>query len=414
MLGLLRRRDFALLWFGGLVSTLGDWALLAALPVYVYQLTGSTLATGGMFAALMAPRLLLGSIAGVFVDRWDRRRTLVVANALLAVNVVLLIFVTTADRLWAVFVVAAVQSSLAQLVQPAEGALLPRLVPADALVRANALNALKNDLARLVGPAVGGLVVGYVGLTGVALLDSASFIMAAALVALISVDVGVRGGTPAAEGDAVPAGIWHQWRDGLRLVARSRTLAVIFAFLAITGIGEGFMAALFAPFVIDVLGGGDPAFGWFLSAQAVGGLVGSAVVARWGATARPARLLGFGALGMGSIDLMIFNSPAVLPGLVLPLLLMVVVGLPIAGLSIGRTTLVQAAAEDEYRGRVLGALSTTAALSSLVGTVLGGLLGDRVGIVTLLNVDGIAYCLAGSMVLVTLRSAPVAERVRPA
>jgi MFS family permease len=115
---------------------------------------------------------------------------------------------------------------------------------------------------------------------------------------------------------------------------------------------------------------------------------------------------------MGSIDLMIFNSPAVVPGLALPLVLMVVVGLPIAGMSIGRTTLVQASAEDEYRGRVLGSLGTTVALASLVGTILGGLLGDRVGIVTLLNVDGIAYCLAGIMVLVTLGSAPLAERAR--
>jgi MFS family permease len=195
-------------------------------------------------------------------------------------------------------------------------------------------------------------------------------------------------------------------------VARSRTLAALFAFLALTGLGEGVMAALFAPFVVAVLGGGDLAYGWLLSAQAVGGVVGSAVIARWGAAIRPVRLIGLGAIAGGGIDLLIFNGPALLPGLTLPLVLMVVVGVPFSAMSIGRATLVQTATADQYRGRVLGALQTTAALSTLLGTVAGGLLGDHVGIVAMLNVDGVVYCLAGIMLLVALRSAPIATPAR--
>jgi MFS family permease len=69
----LRERDFALLWFGGLVSMMGNWMLSIALPIYVYQLTDSTLATSAMLAAQMLPTLLFGSVAGVLVDRWDRK-----------------------------------------------------------------------------------------------------------------------------------------------------------------------------------------------------------------------------------------------------------------------------------------------------------------------------------------------------
>lgn len=414
MLSLLRRRDFALLWFGGLVSMTGDWALRAGLPVYVYHLSGSTLATGAMVAASLIPRLVLGTIAGVFVDRWDRRRLLVVANLLLAMTVLALVLVDSSERLWVVFVVAVVQSSLAQFVQPAEGVLLPRLVPPEDLVAANALNALNNDLARLVGPPLGGLVVGYLGLTGVSLLDSATFLVAAGLVFLIATDAQSQPGPALAGSGPVPAGVWGQWWEGLGLVARSRTLAALFAFLALTGLGEGVMAALFAPFVVAVLGGDDLAYGWLLSAQAVGGVVGSAVIARWGATTRPVLLVGLGAIAGGGIDLLIFNGPALVPGLALPLVLMVVVGVPFSAMSIGRMTLVQIATTDRYRGRILGALQTTAALSTLVGTVAGGLLGDRVGIVAMLNVDGIVYCLAGIVLLVALRSATMIAPVRAA
>src|SRR3954471_13907003 len=77
---LFHRRDFALIWLGSLISLTGDWMLQAALPVYVYSMTGSTWATGGILAIIVTPYLLFGSIAGVLVDRWDRQRTLVIAN----------------------------------------------------------------------------------------------------------------------------------------------------------------------------------------------------------------------------------------------------------------------------------------------------------------------------------------------
>ena len=139
MFALLRQRNFGYIWIGGLVSLVGDWMLLTALPVYVYQLTGSTLATGAMLAARVVPRILLGSVAGVFVDRWDRRQTLIVANLLLAVGLLPLLLVSSGQELWLVYLIAFVQSAVAQFVTPALGALLPNLVAERELLRANSL-----------------------------------------------------------------------------------------------------------------------------------------------------------------------------------------------------------------------------------------------------------------------------------
>jgi MFS family permease len=77
---LLRYRDFRLLWLAGLVSFTGNVAFVIALPLHIYRMTGSTLATAGVFAANFLPRILLASVAGVYVDRWDRKRVMVTAD----------------------------------------------------------------------------------------------------------------------------------------------------------------------------------------------------------------------------------------------------------------------------------------------------------------------------------------------
>jgi MFS family permease len=182
----LRQRNFALLWFGSLISITGDWMLLVALPIYVFRLTCSALATGAMFAAGLLPNVLFGSVAGVFVDRWDRRRTMVIANLLLTISILPLLIVPTTGLLWVVYAVAFVQSCVGIFNEPAENSLLPRLVEGEHLVAANSLNAMNNNIARLAGPALGGLVVGWLGLAGVVIVDAASYLLAAALIWLIS------------------------------------------------------------------------------------------------------------------------------------------------------------------------------------------------------------------------------------
>src|SRR4051812_16418604 len=90
---LVRHRSFACVWSAGLVSMIGDWMLWVVLPIRVYELSGSPLATAVLIAALLCPQLLLGSFAGVLVDRWDRRRTMVATSALQAVAVLPLLLV---------------------------------------------------------------------------------------------------------------------------------------------------------------------------------------------------------------------------------------------------------------------------------------------------------------------------------
>jgi len=120
MLATLRQRNFALLWLGGLISLAGDWVLMIGLPIYVYLLTHSVLALSITLLVASIPNIVLGSLAGVFVDRWDRKRTMVITSLLLALALLPLLLVRTAERVWIIYLVAFVEACLEQFFAPAQ------------------------------------------------------------------------------------------------------------------------------------------------------------------------------------------------------------------------------------------------------------------------------------------------------
>ncbi len=401
MLRVLRQRNFALLWLAGLISMMGDWMLIVALPITVYQLTDSPVATSGILIANRIPSLFLGSIAGVFVDRWDRKRTMVIVNLLRAPVLLLLLAVDSADTVWIAYVVTFVVSTMSQFFGPAENALLPTLVDRDYLVPANALNGLNNNLARLAGPAVGGSVAGLYGLRGVVIVDALSFLVGAALIAAIATDAVLAREPHSAPGPERNLG--KEWVAGLRLIRSSRALLVVFGVMAISALGEGFFGSLFWVFVDETLGGGTLEAGWLMSAQAVGGLLGSLVVGNWARQVSPMRLLGWGAIGLGITDLALFNYPAFTSGIWLGLLFLCLAGFPVSAFSTGFTTVIQTEAEDAYRGRVFGALSTTMGLVMILGASIAGPLTERFGVVPVLSVQSASYPVAGIFALTAMQ-----------
>ena len=413
MLRVLRQRNFALLWIGGLISMVGDWVLFVGLPFEVYRQTGSTLATGGMILALLIPRIAFGSVAGVYVDRWDRRRLMIAVNLLLAAFLLPLLAVETLG-LWVVYLVLIVESTLEQLFTPAEVALLPNLLEGgpEQLVPANALSGVNRHLARFIGPLVGGVVVATGGLTAVAVVDAVSFLVAASLISAIRYVAPTGPDHPPLEEETLSA--WRrligEWREGLRVVWHQPVLRALLVFFAITSIGEGLTFTLFVPWVTEALHSDSAGYGALLSTQAIGGLAGALVIGRFGARVNPLRLLIVGALIFGAIDLVLFTYPVVFPFLAPALVGMVIVGVPGAAMGAGITTLQQTQAEDRHRGRVIGAIGALAGISSLIGAILAGFLGELLPVVLLLVVQGSGYVIGGVLVAVMTRSRPRAPR----
>ena len=293
-----------------MISQAGDWVLLIGLPIYVYILTRSLLATSITFAAGIVPQIVLGSVAGVFVDRWNRKRTLVVANLLLAVALAPLALVRTPDHVWIVYIVIFAETCFEQFTVPAQNALLPALVTEEQLVPANALNSLSSNLSRLVGPALGGVIAGYFGLTGIVVVDAIVFSAGGAVLSGIAPSAAQGNASKANEASNPLANLRREWASGLRVLFSSRTLWVLVATFTISALGEGVFGVLYPVFVYQALHGGATEIGELMSAQAVGGLLGGVVAGWLGARLLSRWSIGLNWLAFGAISIVIYGAPA--------------------------------------------------------------------------------------------------------
>jgi Na+/melibiose symporter-like transporter len=405
-------RDLRLLLAAGLISMTGDWVLSVGLVYTVYDVTGSTLASAGALLAAFVPQVVTGLFAGVFVDRWSRARTMVLGNLLLAVGLLPLLLVDGAGRIWMVYAVLAATSVIEVFVATADSAMLPLLVEEEGRLTANALNGQVAQVARLVGGSVGGVVAAVGGLGAVVLVDGATFLLAALLVQLIRTSTKAA---PAEVEDSEVTGrlasIASEWRDGARTVSRSRALKVVLVFTLVTSVGEGIMGTLFTPFVKDVLEGNAATLGTISSSQAVGGILGGFVAAaagrRWGARV----LFGWGAVLFGLVDLAIFLYPTLYVAAWPAVMGMVLVGFPGAVVVAARTTLMQDHSTDAQRGRIFALLFGVSSLSLGIGATCAGFLGESVGIIPILALQGGGYVVAGLMVLALLTGSSSAKPV---
>ena len=417
MLVALRQRNFALLWFGQLISLTGDYVLIVALPFYTYQLTGSVLATGVMFLVQALPGLFLGSLAGVFVDRWDRRWTMIASDLLRAAVLLFLLLVRSSDLVWIIYAVAFTEQLISLFFIPAKGAIIPNLVEEQHLMAANSLNSTSDAITRLVGPPLGGALLALLGLSSTVFVDSVSYLVSAVMILLISMPTRLL---PAGEALAVDqkeetqqktksgmlvtlAGVWREWLDGLRLVIHERILLTLFVAGAIIMLSQGIINVLIVVFVKAILHGDASTFGLLITFQGIGMLAGAVLVGQLGKRLKPAYLLALGTVPAGMAVLAIVN----IANIVLTLALIAVVGVLVVSFFITEQTLLQSAIADEYRGRVLGAYGTTSSLFYIIGIGCGSVLGGLLGVVGALDIAGALFALAGVVALLMLRGVPV-------
>jgi predicted MFS family arabinose efflux permease len=388
MIATLGHRDFRLLWTGQLLSSLGTWLLFVAVPYRVFELTGSPLATGLTLVAAL-PATLLGPLAGVLVDRWDRRLTMLAADLGRAVAILPFLLFHRADQLWLVYTALVAESLLAQLFDPAAQALLPGLMGRGReLTSANALLSIVAAVSRLLGASLGGVVFAAWGLETLVWVDAGTYLASAASLALLRWRPAGAPGRRAAVGGMDLLG-------GMRHLVGSPPLrgllAVTVAFLA----ANGAFTALLVPDVQLRLHAAAGALGLVLAATGAGFLVGApagrALLHRIGVRATMSLSL----LGTGLAFLVWFSTER----LGVAIGSAVVAGAFAIVFLVGRRTQVQQLTPDRLLGRASAAFLAAEAAASLGGTALGGSAAGLVGLGPAVAGAGAVILAAGLLVI---------------
>ncbi|WP_018681417.1 MFS transporter [Actinokineospora enzanensis] len=393
MRDLLRERAFARLWIAGLFAETGEWMLQVALPVYVYQATGSAGSTALTMAAGILPMVLLSPVAGVLADRWDRRRLLwgvclaqaVVAAPLLAMS---------GHSAVLIYVVMAAQSALASLFEPSRNALVPALVGTERLTAANGLMGFNSSISRLAGSSLGGLVLGTSGLGWVVCGYLAALLVAAALL----LPRFTRPATPPPRQPMLAA-----WLEGLAEFRDERRLRVTGLALGLTSLAQGMFLVLFVVFVTGPLHGGDAQVGLLRGIQAVGGLAAGVSIAALSRRVAPAVSLGVGTVALGVLSGVIWNLPSLTTSDWVYLVLFGAVGAPAVFCTAGALTMVQTSARPDRAGRVLATAYAGMAGCQTVGMLAAGALVSVWSLDVLLDLQAVLLVVAGLVALVGLR-----------
>ena len=332
--------DFRRLWLGSLLSAIGGQMTVFAVALQTYLLTGSSLAVGAVGLADALPAIALGLLAGSVVDAHDRRMLVLVASSaqlLVSVGFAAQAF-AGADQVWLLYALVAVQSMARSVNAPARRTFMPRLLPAAQLPAGAALTMLVMHASMVVGPSLAGLVAATGGLKLCFLIDAVSFL--GALYGVYRLPPMRPHGAPARPG---PRAVL----DGLRFLRGNRVLAgALIADLNATVLAMPI--ALFPAINAERFGGSPRTLGLLTTAIAIGGIVGSGLSGPVGRL----RYQGRGILVAGAVWGASLAGFGMVDGLAASLTLLAVAGLADVSSVVLRTTVIQLATPDAYRGRI--------------------------------------------------------------
>lgn len=363
--------DFALIWVGQVVSLFGSGLTAFAVGVWVYEVTGSVtrFTLIAFFATL--PAIALSPIAGALVDRWDRRRAMIVADsgAAAATLVLVLLLVTGQLALWHIYILVAVGAAFSTLQFPAFSAAVSLMLPKEQLGRAAGMMQLGEAGGQIMAPLAAGALLVSLGLAGVVTIDLVTF-----GVAVITLLIARVPSPPPAETDPAdgPPSLLSEARYGWTYIRERPGLLALLAFFALVNLLVPFCLVLATPLVLSFTGA--EWLGVVLAVGAAGGLAGGFAMSVWGGPKR--RILGIVGLGpVGAVGFLLMGVRPSVP-LVAAGLFIVFFAVPFAnGCS---QAIWQTKVAPAVQGRVFAMRRMIAQFTAPASFLLAGPLADRV------------------------------------
>jgi len=385
-----RSRDYRAMISGLGVSQLGTQLTTVAVPFQVYAITHSSLFVGLVSLTQLFPLIIGSLLGGSLVDAMDRRKLLIIVEAIAAMSSAgLALNADLGPALWPLFVFPALTASLSGIDSSARNAMLPGLVGMDMLAASNAIFQSLFQMGTIVGPAVAGLLLAGAGVHLIYWIDAASYLVALSAVFTMSPQPPAL--APGQASTVRPG--WRSTLEGLRFIRRSQPAQGAYV-IDVNAMVFGMPRALFPALAATVFGGGATTVGFLYAAPGVGALIG-ALTSGWVGRVRRQGLAVICAVLVWGASIALFGVAHWLP---LALVLLAVAGWADVLSAVFRNTIIQFAGPDGMRGRLMGVQMAVVAGGPRLGDLEAGAVatafGDTVSVVS----GGLA-CIAGALVV---------------
>ena len=366
----LRHHNYRLFWGGQLISLIGTWMQRTAQQWLVYRLTGSSLRLGQITFISFLPVLLLSPIAGVLVDRVDKRKLLLVTQSFFLLQAAALAALTATDQIqfWQIAVLAFCLGIGEAFDMTARQSFVIEMTGRDDLMNAIALNSSVFNGARIIGPAVAGLLVAQVGEAWAFGFNALSYV--AVIIALAAMRLGPGRAAGGADGNAL-----QQLRAGLSYTFRHPAIRGLIGMVAVFSFFGMYYVTLIPIYAGQIFRIGPRGLGWMLSAVGTGALIGALSLAALGNFPRKGRLVTVGALAFAAA-LLVLSFSTSLP---LSLLALAVGGWAQITQLAASNTLIQTIVPDDLRGRVMSTYTWMLGGMFPLGALLAGAVAQRWG-----------------------------------
>ena len=406
----LSHRSFRLLFLGQAISNLGDWLnYLAIISIIVYRWHLGANALAAFSIVMFMPMILLGPVAGVWVDRWPRKVTMIVCDLVRAGLVLGFIW---ASNIYIMLILVGLASAVSTFFDPAKQALIRGTVPEEDLLSANSLSQTMFQVAKILGPALGGVIVLLGGPYAAFMCDSVSFLASALFLSFLP-HLALPAAPVVAEVEKevpVKDNFWREFRAGFAYILQRRLLlaAVLSASVALFIIGTfDSMSAL----ALQVLGFDSSLFGFAVGCIGLGTVLGGLIVGQWGRRFSPLRLMASGDIGVG-IMIGLIGLGVIIQLHIWPLLwtiLWLLGGLAVAGMIVPYGYLLQKETPPEMMGRVSSMASGIQTAFQFLAPLVGAIIADLFGVGNVFAVAGVALLLVGGAVWLVRIAPSVAE-----
>jgi MFS family permease len=379
---MLINRNYGLLWIGQTVSNIGDAVFDTTLVLWIASRIAqgqswAPLAVSGVLIATALPTLVIGPLAGVFVDRWDKRLTMLRMDSLRALLIVALLLLTPLPfvdgsrlpggwQLAAIYLVVVLATAAAQFFSPSRLTLIGDVVDEDQQARATGLGQATQSLSIVIGPPLAALLFFSGGVQWALLINALSFMVSFLAVALIRVPRAA-----AAEQEEIEGRFFlTDLANGLTYFRGNRVLTTVLIAVTIAMFGAGALNALDYFFIVRNLHAAPSLYGFIGTAQGIGAIVGAVLAAVWAQRLGVTRTFWSSVLVLSALILVYARLTSFAPALALAFL----IGLPTAALNVAVGPLILRNTPRAYIGRVVAVLTPMMSLASIVSIAVAGYL----------------------------------------